>query len=178
MSPPVTQSAAQRMIRAVSFAAAACLGAAASSTAFAAGPCEQPEYRAFDFWLGQWQVKKPDGQVVGTNRITREYNGCVVHEHYSTPRGYSGESLNTYDESRKVWHQTWVDAVGTLLLLEGGPRDGRMVLEGQTITPDRQVVRHRITWTPNADGTVRQLWESTGGDGNTNVVFDGIYVRK
>jgi hypothetical protein len=57
----------------------------------------------------------------------------VLHERYATPGGYSGESLNIYDASRKLWHQTWVDSTGTLLLLDGGVRDGRMMLEGQTL---------------------------------------------
>jgi hypothetical protein len=63
------------------------------------------------------------------------------------------------------------------LLLEGGIREGRMVLEGQTTGADRKVTRHRITWTPNADGSVRQLWESTDPDGAWAVAFDGTYTR-
>ena len=91
----------------------------------------------------------------------------VLHERYDTGRGYSGESVNIYDESRKVWHQTWVDSGGLLLLLEGGVRDAKMVLEGQTTGSDQKVTKHRITWTPNTDGSVRQLWESTGPNGES-----------
>jgi hypothetical protein len=94
-------------------------------------PCSDPAYRQFDFWLGEWEVRKPDGTLAGTNRISKEYGGCVLHERYSTAKGYSGESLNTYDVARKVWHQTWVDNDGLLLLLDGGLVNGRMVLEGQ-----------------------------------------------
>jgi hypothetical protein len=140
--------------------------------------CAAPEYRAFDFWLGTWQVHKPDGTLAGTNRITREYGACVVHERYATPAGYSGESLNTYDATRKVWHQTWVDNSGTLLLLEGGLRNGKMVLEGQTANAGQGPTKHRITWTPNVDGSVRQLWESTDAKGEWTVAFDGKYTRK
>ncbi len=25
--------------------------------------CDTPEHRAFDFWLGEWQVKTPDGKI-------------------------------------------------------------------------------------------------------------------
>ena len=136
------------------------------------------EYRAFDFWLGEWDVRTPDGSLAGVNSVTREYDGCVLHERYATDRGYSGESLNTYDVGRKVWHQTWVDSSGTLLLLEGGLHNGSMVLEGQTTGTDAQVTRHRITWTPNSDGSVRQLWESTDAQGRWTIAFDGIYTRK
>ena len=141
-------------------------------------PCETSEYRAFDFWLGEWEVRTPDGKLAGVNSIAREYDGCVLHERYATDRGYSGESLNTYDMGRKVWHQTWVDSSGTLLLLEGGLRNGSMVLEGQTVGTDTQVTMHRITWTPNSDGSVRQLWESTDAQGQWSIAFDGMYTRK
>jgi hypothetical protein len=156
---------------------------AVSVNAWAALPagataCAAPEHRGFDFWLGEWQVRTPDGKLAGTNRIEREYDGCVLHEKYSTGRGYSGESLNIYDAPRKVWHQTWVDTSGMLLKLEGGLRDGRMVLEGQTTGADGALTRHRITWTPNADGSVRQFWESTDAKGQWTVAFDGAYTRK
>ena len=152
--------------------------AVAAPVAALAGACDAPEHRQFDFWLGEWSVHTADGKLAGTNRITREYDGCVLHEHYATPRTYSGESLNMYDAGRKLWHQTWVDSSGTLLLLEGRLAGDRMVLEGQTAGDDGKPVKHRITWTPNPDGTVRQLWESTDAAGRWTVAFDGIYRRK
>jgi hypothetical protein len=159
-------------------AVATALVASLASAAAAAAPCDTSEHRQFDFWLGEWNVRTPDGMLAGVNRITSEYGGCVLHERYSTGRGYSGESLNTYDAPRKVWHQTWVDSSGTLLLLEGGLRGRSMVLEGRTTETDGQETRHRITWTPNADGSVRQHWESTDGKGQWQTAFDGTYTRK
>jgi hypothetical protein len=142
------------------------------------GACDDPAYREFDFWIGEWQVHTADGKLAGANRIAREYDGCVLHERYTTPRGYSGESLNTYDPARRVWHQTWVDNEGALLLLEGRLVDGRMRLEGQTIGSDRKATKHRITWTPNPDGSVRQFWESTDAQGQWTTAFDGKYTRR
>lgn len=110
--------------------------------------CASAEHRAFDFWVGEWNVHTPQGQLAGTSSVQRQYGGCVLHERYDTGRGYSGESLNTYSAPRKVWHQTWVDSSGQLLLLEGGLRDGRMVLEGQVTGADGTPARHGITWTP------------------------------
>lgn len=140
--------------------------------------CEGAEHRQFDFWLGTWEVRGPKGNVAGTNRIEKEQGGCVLHERYTTERGYDGQSLNIYDASRKVWHQTWVDSGGALLELEGGLRDGKMVLEGETVGADGKTVRQRITWTPNPDGTVRQHWESAAPGGGWSTVFDGLYRRK
>ena len=56
-----------------------------------------------------------------------------------------------------------------------------MVLEAPHDTPDPAtglLGRERIAWTPNADGTVRQLWESSKDDGKTwTVSFDGLYRK-
>lgn len=149
----------------------------AAAQAPAAG-CDSPEHRAFDFWLGEWNVHVAGGKLAGSNSIRREIGGCVLHERYDTGRGYSGESFNLYDAPRKVWHQTWVDSTGMLLVLEGGLREGSMVLEGRTTGSDGKVTRHRISWTPNPDGSVRQLWESSGLAGEWAVAFDGKYTRK
>ena len=151
-----------------------------ASTSDAAPPasCATPQHRQFDFWVGDWQVHKPDGTFAGINRITLEYGSCVIHERYITGRGYSGESLNIYDASRKVWHQTWVDDTGLLLTLEGRWDGKSMVLEGRAPGADGAMAKQRITWTPNADGSVRQLWESADAKGAWTVVFDGKYTKQ
>ena len=163
-------------------AAFAAAQAPSASPAAAAAPCAPPEYRQFDFWVGNWDVKDPSGQVVGTNRITREYDGCVVQEHWEArgPQKQIGSSFNTYFPAARRWHQTWVDSTGGFLLLDGGMAEGSMVLNGDM--PARKgtgMVHHRIAFTPNANGTVRQLWEVSRDGGKTWAVsFDGTYVRK
>ena len=141
--------------------------------------CASPEHRQFDFWLGEWNVTS-NGSPAGTNRIVLTQGGCVLQEnwHGAGPGGITGTSFNIYDRERQVWHQTWVDASGTLLLLDGGIVDGSMVLEGERPAPaGKGNVRHRIAWTPGEDGTVRQLWEaSQDGGANWSVIFDGLYA--
>lgn len=144
----------------------------------ASAACDTPEFRQFDFWLGDWRVLKPDGSFAGTNRVTSEYGGCVVHEHYVTGKGYSGESLNIYDAARKVWHQTWTDNEGLLLTLEGHLVGKSMILEGVSVQPNGVALKQRITWSPSADGSVRQLWEATDEKGAWSVAFDGKYTKK
>jgi hypothetical protein len=34
-------------------------------------PAWPRKYRQFDFWVGDWDVLDPAGNVVGTNKITR-----------------------------------------------------------------------------------------------------------
>ena len=136
-------------------------------------PCTAPEHRQFDFWLGEWDVVE-GGKVAGTNAITSTLGGCVLHEHWSGEGGLNGESFNLYDAPSGQWRQFWVDSSGSHLDLVGGLVDGKMVLSATTPRGDK-VVHNRITWTPNADKSVRQLWE-VSRDGQTwKVVFDGLY---
>lgn len=156
----------------------ALLGLAAPAAAQDA--CASPDHRAFDFWVGRWEVFDATGTRRGTNTVRSTLGGCVLHESYATPGGYAGESFSLYDASRGVWHQSWVDNGGLLLDLEGGLRDGRMVLEGVTVGPDGGESTNRITWSRLDDtgDRVRQLWEvSRDGGATWTVAFDGEYRR-
>ena len=44
--------------------------------------------------------------------------------------------------------------------------------------PNGIMTKQRITWTPNADGSVRQLWEAADAKGAWTVAFDGRYTKK
>jgi hypothetical protein len=145
--------------------------------------CQAPEYRQFDFWLGAWDVFGPKGKQVGSSRIESVLGGCVIAEFWTSASGPVGDgrSHNLYNAQTKRWEQFWVDASGSRLVLSGGLRRGAMVLEGEQSVADPKTgvrQRERITWTPNADASVRQLWESSGDGGKTwTVAFDGTYRR-
>ena len=152
-----------------------------SSTASAADtPCAAPEHSQFDFWLGDWIVRDAAGKELGRNRIQKSNDGCVLHERWKSARTrHRGESFNVYDAPRKVWHQTWVDNDGLLLTIEGRLKYGAMVLEGDRPGRKGGSERHRITWTPRKDGTVRQHWQvSTDGGRKWTDSFDGIYSKR
>jgi hypothetical protein len=135
--------------------------------------CAAPEHRAFDFWLGTWSVTAK-GKPAGTNRITSDLKGCVLVEQWTSAAGNRGTSLNFYDRATKSWHQTWMDEGGNALHLKGGLRDGRMVME----TDPAAAARHRITWSREPEGRVRQLWESSKDGGRSwTTVFEGIYAK-
>ncbi len=141
--------------------------------------CATEEFRQFDFWLGDWMVTNPSGKVVGSNSITLEHGGCVLHEHWIGAKGGTGSSLNLFDAATKHWHQTWVDNSGTLLLLDGGLVDGRMVLAGPGKGPKGESVTNRISWEKLVDGRVRQTWTVSSDGGKTwTVSFDGLYAKK
>ena len=146
-----------------------------------AAPCSSEKHRQFDFWLGDWNVTS-NGQAAGTNSIHLIHKGCALQENWqgAGEGGLSGTSFNMYDQANDKWHQTWVDSSGTLLELNGALVNDAMVLSGQRPARDGSgLSMHRITWTPNEDGSVRQYWEASQDDGHTwSVLFDGLYVRK
>jgi hypothetical protein len=138
-------------------------------------------FRAFDFWLGTWDVR-PNGQPnspPARNVITRIHNGCVVLETWTPAPGSSGQSFNIYDRTRDKWYQTWVDSFGGLHEYSGNIKDGNMVFEGESTTPPPvQRVRTRLTFFPRQDGSVRQFSERTTDGGKTwQVNYDLIYTK-
>jgi hypothetical protein len=86
--------------------------------------CKGPEYRTLDFWVGDWDALDDKGNVIGTNRITRdEYGDCVITEHFvGTP--LIGHSVSIYRPGLKQWRQTWVDNQNGYFDLVGGPVSG------------------------------------------------------
>lgn len=142
-------------------------------------PCAASENRQFDFWVGDWEVRTPDGKVAGTNLVESTLGGCVIREHWKGAKGLVGTSVNAYDPGDGLWHQTWVDDHGTLLLLAGRFENGHMTLSGETKDAAGASTLQRITWTPLPDGRVRQLWEQSADRGATwTTAFDGMYAKK
>jgi len=143
-------------------------------------PCSTGKFRQFDFWVGDWNVTS-NGEQAGTNSIHPIHNGCVLMENWqgAGTGGISGSSFNLYDQANDRWHQTWVDDNGNLLELNGGWREGSMVMEGpRPAANGNGTTTHRITWTPNEDGTVRQLWEASQDGQTWTVLFDGLYEKE
>lgn len=143
--------------------------------------CDVPERRQFDFWLGEWEVRDPEGRLAGRNSISSLFDGCALREEWRGKSGHRGTSLNAWSPARGTWHQTWVDGSGMLLLLEGGLRDGAMVMEGEAAFPGEpsRVVRHRISWSriDEDPDRLRQHWEVAAEGGAWETVFDGRYRR-
>jgi hypothetical protein len=137
-------------------------------------PCSAPEHRQFDFWIGDWVVRNPKGQQVGTNRIESIERGCGLQENWTAANGSTGRSINAYHAARGKWVQAWVGG-GSILLLEGSYGDGKMVLAGRNFSGGKPM-NDRVTWSRLPEGKVRQLWEQSADEGKTwTVAFDGIY---
>lgn len=136
-------------------------------------------YRAFDFWIGEWDVVNPQGVKVGTNTITSIENGAVILEKWDNGRGGTGTSINFVDPEDRMWKQVWVDQGGGVSRYSGDFTDGAMRFTG--VATNRQGVQQltRCTFTPLPDGKVRQFIEQSSDEGATwSVYFDGTYVPR
>src|SRR5580704_5856103 len=138
------------------------------SAAAKTNSCTAPEYRSFDFWVGNWDAFDVDNpnKKVAHNRVDRILDGCVLLEDYQSAEGEHGQSFTIYDASRKVWHQTWVTNQGALLVIEGNMRGAEMVLSGTDLTADGKKRYVRGTWMP-ASGGVREIAVTSTDGGKT-----------
>lgn len=143
--------------------------------------CRAPGYHEFDFWAGRWDVKV-GATLAGTSIVNQEVDGCVLVENWTGSGGGQGRSLNSYDAATGTWHQMWVSDNGcpfSVILMEGGLADGRMLLEGRREQPlgfqiappcgpppPVVVTSHtdRTRWTAISDGRVLQQASASNDD--------------
>ena len=140
-------------------------------------PCAGPEFRQFDFWLGDWDTYEvaDTSKVVARNRVTSILGGCVLREAYQQNDGLVGESYSLWDEARGVWHQSWVTNRGTLLLLDGRLDHGRMVLTESEKATDGTASLLRGIWWVEGKNVRERAERSTDGGKTWAPVFDIVF---
>jgi hypothetical protein len=146
-----------------------------------ASPCQKDDrFRAFDFWVGEWNVRDAQGTLQGENSITRQEKGCVLVEQWQGVQGSTGMSINYLDRITDQWVQIWHAAGGYQIDIRGGLTDDGMLLRGTIhYIGTGQTAPFRGLWTPLADGRVRQFFEQSNDDGATWVPwFEGFYSRQ
>lgn len=139
--------------------------------------CSTPEYRQFDFWVGDWDgfdVSEATRSVAHL-RVEHILNGCVIKETYDATNGMEGQSFSIYDRTRGVWHQSWVTSRGVLLTIEGKMQGGEMVLSGTHLAEDGHERLVRGSWKAE-DGGVRETAVTSMDGGRTwTPWFDMIF---
>lgn len=160
----------KNLISAAAIAALLVCAAPAHAQQQAPATCTAAEFRALDFWIGEWDAFRADNNVLsGHSSITREDNGCVIHEHWESVgqgAGYAGQSLNIYNRLNGHWEEYWTDTTGGVLHFIGGPIAHGVSMttgdRGESATPRYA----RVTFTDRGDGTVEQRGENSS-DGQT-----------
>lgn len=153
---------------------------AAFSLQTASPPCTTEPYHDFDFWLGEWDVSTPNGQLAGHNVIEKTEGGCLIVERWTSVNGNTGQSYNFFDPHNGIWRQVWVSP-GAIIDYAGVlKKNGAMELEGfityhaKASTP----LPFRGTWTPNEDGTVTQDFKQYNPETKQwDPWFTGIYTK-
>lgn len=139
--------------------------------------CTAPEYRQFDFWIGDWDTFEvgASNKLVARNRVTSILDGCALLEVYEQRDGLHGQSFTIYDTTRKVWHQSWVTNRGQLLTLEGRMDGDRLILTGSDRGSDGKAKLIRGVW-KRVEGGVRETAETSSDDGRTwKPLFDIVF---
>jgi len=145
----------------------------------AVNPCKaSPEFRQFDFWIGEWDVKNPQGVPSGSSSIQLMLGQCVIFENWSGGGGSNGKSFNIYDTNDKKWHQTYVDDKGTFTHYIGSLINGEMVITADTVIGGKRTFA-KMTFSKMPNGDVRQHGENSIDEGKIwTTSFDLTYSRK
>jgi len=138
--------------------------------------CSAEQYRAFDFWLGRWEVHLADGRRAGANRIAATDDGCLIEERWAGASGGRGYSMNFYQPVDDFWRQIWVSGQ-VIIEIQGNLEDGSMVLIGDIRYRGSGESRpFRGRWTLQDDGRVRQFFEELI-DEAWQPWFEGFYTK-
>ncbi len=149
----------------------------------AQSPCKfGPEFRLFDFWIGEWSVVAAKGEMpAGDSRIELTLGDCVIVENWTSKNSlYSGKSYNVYNTAEKRWEQFWVDNSAGMIHFFGGLKDGVMDFYTQDQTqPDGTSNRRHLRFFPLGPDKVRQYSQASTDHGKTwTDEYDFIYTRK
>jgi tetratricopeptide (TPR) repeat protein len=143
-------------------------------------PClTRKESRMFDFWVGNWDVKNPQGQPAGQSSVQLLLEGCALYENWTDSQGGGGKSLNSYNTDTKQWQLFWTDQYGRVTeYRESKWIDGSLQFSASQIMPQGPALLH-MTFTPVNPDLVRQFGEiSTDGGKSWAPSFDLFYHRK
>lgn len=156
------------------------------SLAAQSAPCQDSNYRKFDFWIGEWSVYRKDGLKAGDSKITLILDSCVILEEWTSANPqkgiiYKGKSFNLFNDATKQWQQTWVDNTGnTTEFLRGEPIEhGIRFYADQVTGPDGKFFRRRLSFTQLPSGHIRQIGERSYDQGvQWQKEYDLEYRRK
>lgn len=149
-------------------------------------PCSAPEYRQFDFWIGEWEAFGPKGNKAGESKVTLILDSCIIFEEWtsaSVQQGirFAGKSFNTWNATTKQWQQTWVDNVGgTNEYLQGKFENNQIIYTSKPFQfrKDTMAIR-KMTFTNLSADKLRQHGEISKDDGkNWSTEYDLEYRRK
>ena len=128
----------------------------------AIAPCGDPEYHRLDFWVGRWDVYPTGKDKMVAHSLIEKVYGCGIRENWMPLSNQPGGSLSIYVPAEKHWEQFWIDSGGSRAFFTGGWNGKAMVITGKWGGP-----LVRMSYSKNADGSVRQFGEQSTDEGKT-----------
>ena len=127
-----------------------------------AAPCAAAEYHQLDFWVGRWDVYPTGSDKLVAHSLIEPVYGCGIRENWMPLSNKPGGSLSIYVPAEKRWEQFWIDSSGSRVFFTGGWNGSALVISGKWSGP-----LVRMTYSKNADGSVRQFGEQSTDDGKS-----------
>lgn len=139
-----------------------------------------PRSRAFDFWVGEWNVFNPQNTRMGESHIEKILGDAVILENWSGASGYRGKSFNHFLMDSGKWIQYWVDQNAGRIYFEGNYNDTlrAMVFYAKDLD-SKGGPQRKLTFFNLSPDSVRQFSQLSSDEGKTWIVeYDFMYVRK
>lgn len=145
-------------------------------------PClNNLQNRAFDFWVGEWDVFQTGTDFqVGKQKIEKVSGGCAILENWTaTSVPGEGKSMNFLSPKTGRWEQVWMGSGGVYLNYYNGEyKDSAMRYEGDGVDKEGKKLLFRLTYFNSGRDNLRQLLERSGDGGKTwTSVYDFSYKR-
>lgn len=148
-------------------------------------PCDAPEQKQLNFWVGEWNATWPgpkQGEIQkGSNSIKRVLDGCIVEENFDGSEAIQlrGHSVSVFDPRSSMWKQTWVDNTGSYLDFVGEYKDGEMTLWREFTKKDGSQIKQRMVFKNIKPDSFDWSWENSIDGGKTwKVQWPIHYQRK
>lgn len=142
----------------------------------------RPEFRAFDFWIGEWEQKNGQGRVVGSTSVKAILDGCAMFEVTTNPGGgsYVGQAFHYFDSALGKWQQTYIDTTAFSAHWTGEAKDGEIRYTAERPGPGGANTLLRSLFIKRDADRVEQIFEQSvdGGKTWTRPYGDVFYVRK
>ena len=126
-----------------------------------AGPCStNPESRALDFWLGNWNIAGPGASPTAKSSVTAVLDKCIIVETWDGGRGHTGENWFGYNSDDKSWYGMFADNQGRVhVFVNGKAASGSAEFSGPSQVTDGQMIVNRVRIIRIGPDKVEQIWE-------------------
>lgn len=149
-----------------------------------------PEHAALAKWEGEWATEMedltpgaPGGKSSGTATAKMIMGGRYLQEEFkgmAMGMPFEGMAITGYDNQRKDYFSTWIDTMGTGIMISRGTKSGeKMDMTGEMTCPmmDKPGTTHSTITAMGDDKHVMEMM-MTAPDGSPMGAIRVTYTRK